>query len=188
MRRISLVICLATLASACSYSHVGPAIGTFNQPAPPLGGPLMLKISRHVDTVIRGPDDEEDQLLVLEVRDVRLNQRLTIPSPSVKPEFTVTRFGPSSKGESFNGYLIVRKITAEEVQQLRLDLQKPPQLSGYAKREWSGRLLRQHLEGRYGIKLSARQCQRLLHRLARSAPSLMACIVAILATAVLAET
>jgi hypothetical protein len=115
MRRISSVICLAALASACSYSHVGTAIATFNQPAPPLSGPLVLKISRHVDTVIRGPDDEEDQLLVLEVRDVHLNQRLSIPSASVKPEFTATRFGPRSTGESFSGYLIIRKVTAEEV-------------------------------------------------------------------------
>jgi hypothetical protein len=123
MRRISLVICLAAFASACSYSHVGPANATFNQPGPPLGGPLVLKISRHVDTIVHGPDDEEDQLLTLEVRDVRLNQRLVIPSENVKAEFTATRFGPRSQGDSFSGYLIVRKITADEVDAyLHLDI------------------------------------------------------------------
>ena len=101
----------------------GRRLATFNQPAPPLGGPLVLKISRHVDTVVHGPDDEEDQLLILKVRDVRLNQRLKIPSENVKAEFTATRFGPRSKGESFKGYLIVRKITADQVDAyLHLDI------------------------------------------------------------------
>jgi transposase len=62
------------------------------------------------------------------------------------------------------------KLASEEVQRLALDLQKPPQFSGYPKREWSGKLLTQHLEGSYGVKLSARQCQRMLRRLARAGP------------------
>lgn len=58
------------------------------------------------------------------------------------------------------------KLSGDQVQRLALDLQKPPHISGYPKREWSGKLLTQHLEGYYGIKLSARQCQRMLRRLA----------------------
>jgi hypothetical protein len=69
-----------------------------------------------VDTILHGPDIEEDQLLVLEVHDFRINQRLQIPSDSVAPQFTVTRFGPSSKGDTFTGYLIVKKVTARRVE------------------------------------------------------------------------
>jgi transposase len=62
------------------------------------------------------------------------------------------------------------KLAGEQAQHLALDLQKPPHLSGYPKREWSGKLLTQHLQGSYGIKLSTRQCQRMLRRLARAGP------------------
>lgn len=123
MRTTILAVILGMVASACNYSHTGPAATTFSRPTPPLGagslvaqtGPLVLKISRHVDTILNGPDNEEDQLLILQVRDFRLNQRLQVPSDSVSPQFTVTRFGPSSKGDVFNGYLVVRKVTPSKV-------------------------------------------------------------------------
>ena len=119
----ALVICLAALASACSYSHIGSTSATFSRVPPALGadavpapgGPLVLKINRHLDTVMRGPDTDEDQLLVLEVRDFRLNQRLAIPSEDVTAEFTATRFGPRSTGNSFSGFLILRKVGAKQV-------------------------------------------------------------------------
>jgi hypothetical protein len=123
MKTTLLVLGLGVLASACSYSHVGQASATFVRPVPSVGagalaeqaGPLVLKISRHVDTILNGPDNEEDQVLVLEVHDFRLNQRLQVPSDSVSPQFTITRFGPSSKGNAFTGYLIVKKVTSERV-------------------------------------------------------------------------
>jgi hypothetical protein len=104
---------LAALFTGCAYSHVASTAATFRQSES--GAPLMLQISRHLDTVVPGPDDEEDQLLALEVRDFQLNERLKIPSEKVTPEFTVTRFGPRSKGESFSGFIILRKITADQV-------------------------------------------------------------------------
>jgi hypothetical protein len=122
---------LLALATACSYSHVGPSAGTFSRPTPPVGGgslegqvgPLVLQISRHLDTVIGGPDNEEDQTLILHVQGYRLNQRLPIPSESVTPDFTATRFGPTSKGGEFRGYLIIRKITADKIEAyLHLDV------------------------------------------------------------------
>ena len=61
------------------------------------------------------------------------------------------------------------KLTGEQAQRLAVDLQKPPLLSGYPGREWSGKLLTQHLAESYGIKLSARQCQRMLRRLLSTA-------------------
>ena len=123
MKATLLTIALAAFASACSYSHVGPATATFVHPAPAVdagvlavqAGPLVLRISRHVDTIMNGPDNDEDQLLVLEVHDFRLNERLAVPSDSVAPQFTATRFGPSSKGDSFKGFLIVKKVTPRRV-------------------------------------------------------------------------
>ena len=126
-----VVTALAVLTSACSYSHIGPAVATFNRPTPPLGAgsletqvaPLTLAIRRHLDTVVHGPDIEEDQLLVLKVHNYRLNVRLPIPSNTVTPDFTASRFGPTSKGQTFSGYLIIRRITPGSVEaSLHLDV------------------------------------------------------------------
>lgn len=124
MRIISaLAVAAATFVSACSYSHVGLPVATFSQPVPPLGagsleaqaGPLTLRVQRHLDTVLHGPDNEEDQSLVLEVRNFQINHRLQILSDNVTPEFTATRFGPTSRGQAFTGYLVVKKITPHRV-------------------------------------------------------------------------
>lgn len=123
MKILNLVVVLTTLASGCNYSHVGPSMATFSRvtPSPDSGslesqtGPLVLRIRRHLDTVLHGPDTDEDQLLVLEVHDFLINQKLPVPSDRVTAEFTVTRFGPSSKGQEYSGYLIVKKITPTKV-------------------------------------------------------------------------
>lgn len=57
------------------------------------------------------------------------------------------------------------KLTGEQARRLALDLEKAPSFFGYPTRGWSGKLLAQHLECRYGVKLSARQCQRIRCRL-----------------------
>ncbi|HVM63168.1 MAG TPA: hypothetical protein VMV72_20075 [Verrucomicrobiae bacterium] len=122
---------LLALVCGCNYSHVGPAVAVFNRPPPPLGAgqlevqvaPLTLAIRRHADTVLHGPDVDEDQLLILRVRNYRLNVRLPIPSDSVSPDFSVTRFGPPSSGQTYVGYLIIRKITTDTVEaHLHLDV------------------------------------------------------------------
>ena len=126
-----IVTVLLTLGSACSYSHLGPAVATFNRPTPPLGAgqletqvaPLVLAIRRHVDTIVKGPDVEEDQLLVLTVHNFHLNERLPIPSDTVSPDFSVSRFGPPSHGQTYVGFLIIRKIAADKVEAyLHLDV------------------------------------------------------------------
>lgn len=58
------------------------------------------------------------------------------------------------------------RLAGEQVQRLAHDLQNPPRLAGYPEREWSGKRVAQHLERCYGIKLGARQCQRIMRRLA----------------------
>jgi hypothetical protein len=124
LRNVAVAVILGMFASACTnYSHVGPSTGTFSRPTPPpLGagtevqtGPLVLKIYRHLDTILKGPDSEEDQTLTLKVRDVLLNQKLLVPSDNVTPDFVATRFGPTSKGQGYDGYLILRKITGAKI-------------------------------------------------------------------------
>ncbi len=57
------------------------------------------------------------------------------------------------------------KLADEQMQRLALDLQKPTCVFGYPKRDWGGKLLTQHIEKYYGIKLSVRQCQRIIRGL-----------------------
>jgi transposase len=57
------------------------------------------------------------------------------------------------------------RLAGEQKQHLLLDLQKPPRACGYPESRWSGKRLAQHVAERYGIKLSTRQCQRMMHRL-----------------------
>jgi len=116
MKAIGLVMCLGALVAGCSYSHIDTTRATFDQVGPVAAGdavqpgPLVLRMSRHLDTVMRGPDTDEDQVLVLTVRNFKLNQQIAVPSDNVSAEFAATRFGPRSTGTSFRGYFVVKKI------------------------------------------------------------------------------
>lgn len=57
------------------------------------------------------------------------------------------------------------KLADAQMQHLALDLQEPPHMFGYLEREWSGKLLTRYVESSYGIKLSVRQCQRIIRGL-----------------------
>ena len=57
------------------------------------------------------------------------------------------------------------KLDHDHLQRLALDLRSPPRLCGYPVRIRSGKLLSQHIEGRYGVKLTASECQRIIRRL-----------------------
>jgi transposase len=46
---------------------------------------------------------------------------------------------------------------------LERDLHVLPPALGYSQARWSGKLLLRHLQDRYGVRLSLRQCQRMLH-------------------------
>jgi len=76
---------------------------------------MVLKLERHMDTIVGGPDIDEDQLLVLELQKVEIGKRLTIPSDAVTAQFSVHRFGLSSKGTSYQGWMIVKSVGKEEV-------------------------------------------------------------------------
>ena len=64
-----------------------------------------------------------------------------------------------------------RTLTGEHAQHLVRELRQPPQVFGYQEPQWSGTLLTRHLDRSYGIRLSTRQCQRILRRLTRAGPT-----------------
>jgi len=39
-----------------------------------------------------------------------------VPSESVTPEFNVTRFGPSSQGDEYKGYIVLTKVLETKVE------------------------------------------------------------------------
>jgi transposase len=69
------------------------------------------------------------------------------------------------------------KLANEQMQHLTADLLKLPSVSGYPERKWTGKFLAQHVERRYGVKLSVRQCQRIIRGLTRPKASVQATIM-----------
>jgi transposase len=57
------------------------------------------------------------------------------------------------------------RLSSSEEQGLRSEIRRPPRDLGYDQNLWDGVLLSHHLEERYAVSLSVRQCQRLFHKL-----------------------
>lgn len=57
------------------------------------------------------------------------------------------------------------RLSPSEEQRLRSEIRRPPRDLGYNQNLWDGVLLSHHLEERYAVSLSVRQCQRLFHKL-----------------------
>lgn len=105
MKRLVL---LGLMLTGCA--HVDSTRGTFSSGHEKN---LVLRLTRHVDTVVRGPDDEEDQVLLLEVRQWKIGERQSIPG-DVAATFTVQRFGPASTGDTYKGFIIVRSVESKK--------------------------------------------------------------------------
>ena len=54
------------------------------------------------------------------------------------------------------------KLTGEQMRCLAHDLKNSPPVLGYLDQKWGGKLLSEHLASNYGIRLSVRQCQRII--------------------------
>jgi transposase len=54
------------------------------------------------------------------------------------------------------------RLTDAQLGEIAKLLQKPPQHSGLIGRKWSGGMLAGWVERHYGVKLSVRQCERVL--------------------------
>lgn len=61
-----------------------------------------------------------------------------------------------------------RKISFEDLEKVRSDLQQPTVNFAYQQGLWDGPLLKHHLEKQYHINLSVRHCQRIFHTLEMS--------------------
>jgi len=57
------------------------------------------------------------------------------------------------------------RLNAQQIAELKDDLASGPQRFSFSQGFWDGPLLAHHIETKYGIKLSVRQCQRFFHRL-----------------------
>ena len=108
MRLLAITVLLALAGCA----HVASTKSTFSHSA---RKPLVLTIHRHVDTIVRGPDSEEDQFLVLRLHDTTIGKRIVIPSSAVQAEFAAVRFGPESRGETYQGVIVLKSIGPKEV-------------------------------------------------------------------------
>jgi len=64
-----------------------------------------------------------------------------------------------------------RKVRDDQLKQLQGDISRNPSELGHEQHKWNGKLLKTHLECCYGVELSVRQCQRILHQLEHSAAS-----------------
>lgn len=76
---------------------------------------------RHLDTILSGPDIEEDQTLLINLYDYRLNEPIRLPAHNVRVTFRGERFGPSSHALDVAGCILIRTATVERVV-ARLDL------------------------------------------------------------------
>jgi transposase len=56
-------------------------------------------------------------------------------------------------------------LNSAQMAQLAEELKNSPKVLGYSSQAWTGKLLAEHLERRYRLVLSLRQCQRLLGKL-----------------------
>ena len=106
-----LLVGLMLLCFSSGCAHIAATRATFAH----TGDGLLLQIDRHMEELIHGPDIEEDQTLVLELRDYPIGKWVAVPSPNATARLEVRRFGPASKGEVFTGWVKVRKVTEAKV-------------------------------------------------------------------------
>jgi len=64
---------------------------------------------------MHAPDLEEDQTLVLELHNYQVDERMLVPSAKAVARLEVKRFGPTSQGDLFSGWVMVRKVTGSNV-------------------------------------------------------------------------
>ena len=103
------LLSLIFLCGGCA--HIGLTKGTFTQTETA----LVLQIDRHMEDLMHAPDLEEDQTLVLELHNYQVDERMLVPSAKAVARLEVKRFGPTSQGDLFSGWVMVRKVTGSNV-------------------------------------------------------------------------
>jgi len=110
-RLIQLAAILIVISASSGCAHIDSTHATFTRTETE----LVLQIDRHMDELLHGPDIEEDQTLVLELHDYPIGKWLAIPSPQAQARLEVRRFGPTSQGEVFAGWVRVRRVTDAKI-------------------------------------------------------------------------
>lgn len=109
--RIKLTAGLIGLLAVSGCAHIAATKATFTH----TGSELVLQIDRHMEEIVRGPDIEEDQTLVLELRDYQIGERLEVPSAKAVARLEVRRFGPTLEGAVYTGWVRIRKATDTKI-------------------------------------------------------------------------
>lgn len=105
------IVCLlsAVLLMGAGCAHIASTKSTFSYTGE-TGAVLTLKVERHKEEILHAPDTDENQTLLLQLKDFKVGQRLAIPSAQATVKFDVDRFGPVSRGDEFAGYVIVQEV------------------------------------------------------------------------------
>lgn len=109
MKRFLLFGIIALSVAGCA--HVASTHGTVRWGREK---DFTLRLTRHVDTIVRGPDDEEDQVLELHIQQWRIGESQRIPE-DVTATLAVQRFGPPSVGETYRGWVIIESVTPQKI-------------------------------------------------------------------------
>ena len=60
------------------------------------------------------------------------------------------------------------RLSSQQLEELRTDIEKGPQQLGFTQGFWDGPLLAHHIQTKYAVSISVRQCQRFFHRIGYS--------------------
>jgi transposase len=60
------------------------------------------------------------------------------------------------------------RLTSQQLDELKADIEKGPQQFGFTQSFWDGPLLAHHIQTKYEVLISVRQCQRFFHRMGYS--------------------
>lgn len=121
MNVLKLLLIGVSGVALAGCAHLAVSDATFVRSADVPDARLTLTINRHMDTIVNGPDIEEDQKLTLELSRYPLNEKIEIPSEAVTTKLVIERFGPWSRGETYWGYIIITSVGDNELV-ARMDL------------------------------------------------------------------
>lgn len=114
-------VLMAGLWCGCSYSHIAQQSASYRQVS---ATEWVLRVERQMDTVLRGPETEELQVLTVRLRDPQVNRRYVVPSPDAEVALEIRRFGLSSRGQDYRGQIVLRNVTHRQMTaDLRLVIQ-----------------------------------------------------------------
>ena len=107
-------------------------------------------------------------LVLLLARGIGIQKVAELYGKSVR---TVQRWAKAMNESGLNGLVDDERrgrptrLTPEQMDELRRDLEQGPNVLGFTQGFWDGPLLSHHIEEKYGVALKVRRCQMLFHEL-----------------------